>query len=274
MYRYAKVGLSIEAKGSTAGELSIASSTEPLSGLLAGGLPGRDELDTWEIADDQLSYSAAVKMSLPVFTVDSKFQSRVLVRDVRRFARREVNGVLGEYGVAIRLVITVFALNLESTLTLPVVAAQAELNMVSAHAKMTVLGFRDSKVGDLLPSFEKLDIEGLQEYTQSVDKIRSYISRNGEAVFPTLLREVPEPPGPDEEELADGVATARALRLIAKRRTQKESLAGIPAGWAVFTRATARTYESIIPGASVDVRPDAESAKRAATWVSWLDFSS
>lgn len=272
MYRYDAVGPGITAEDAVAAE-EADDVLEVLSAFPAAAIPGRDELDTWEIADDQLSYSAALKMNLPVFTVDSSFQSRVLVRDVRRYARREVDGVVGEYGVAVRLVITVFALELEGALTVPVVAAQAELNLVSAHAKMTVLGFRDSKVGELLPSFEKLDIEGLQKYTQAADKIRSYISRNEAAVFPTLLRQVPEPPGPDEEELATGVATARALRLIARRRSQKEALAGIPAGWEVFTTATARTYASITPGAPVDARPDAEAAKRAATWVGWLDFT-
>lgn len=233
-------------------------------------LPTRKDLNQWEIYDEQMSLDAALKLGLPVASASGTYATRVVVRDVRRFVRREEEGgVVAEYGVALRMVVRVSAKQLDLSLTLPMIAAQATLGMVAATARLQVMGSVDSAIGDLLPSFEELDVNSYSKYTQAVDDIRKYLAKHEEGIFPVLLRKV-LPADSTEAALINAMATAYALKQIARRRSLDDALAETPSDWDSFTLTVRGTYDRFGAGSASSERPSSEVAGRADSWVSLI----
>ncbi len=227
------------------------------------------DLTSWEIYEDQLSYHGALEMDLPVAKVDAKLDRRVLIRDVMRYATVDVDGVEQDYGVAIRLVVTVAAETLDAALTIPIVAANAELGRLSAAARLRVIGFRSNKVGDLLPDFATLDVGNYGKYTASTDAIRGYISKNADAIVPVLLRTASRPDDKDSRMLVT-TATSRALRAVANRESLDALLRSIADRWPEYSAAVTEEYAYLAPGIKRGDQPTKEQAEGAREWMAWL----
>jgi hypothetical protein len=188
------------------------------------------------------------------------------------FATREVDGEVGEYGVAIRLVLTVSATALEGALTIPIVAAQAQLNRVTASARMSVLGFRDIRVGRLLPAFDILDVQGYGKYTKAADDIRAYIATHGQSIDPVLLRKVPSPPAAEDDYFGTAVGSARALRMIARGKSQGDALRDIPSKFESLRAGVQQTYSRLLPDTPLTERPqDHDAMDIADRWAAWIE---
>lgn len=228
-------------------------------------VPGRDDLDQSLITDEQLSVKGAAKLGLPVGTVAAGLDSRVLLRDVRIFTTRTSEGVVYEYGVGIRMVVTVSATKLESSLTLPMVAAQAELGIINATAKMTVDGFRDTGVVNLFPKFQQLDVQTYSNWTTSMDSVREYVQAHTEAIFPVLLRK--SSANPTEPNYLEAVAISRALVWIANARTLERAIDKVPSD---IREATVSVYEQLSPDTDPVKRPTQQAVDLALKLTQWL----
>lgn len=230
-------------------------------------IPGPGELNTWEIVEEQLSYSAAVSMGLPVVKISATLDRQVLVRDVSRFKRLSVPSGTRDYGVGVRLVVTISAAKIDGEVNLPVAAAKAELGMLNAQARMSVIGFTDSKVGKLLPEFGELRVGSFGKYTTAADRVRDYIADHEEHITPDLLRSTE--PLPDQDRLTPTIATARAIAAIANRRSLQDAISGL-AGRPEFAREVKEAYATFIPGLAIDARPSDAKAREAQAWSSLL----
>lgn len=230
--------------------------------------PGERDLENWQVRDDQLSYNAAVKMNLPIADVSGEFSRRVILRDTCRYTEVRSGTTVTTWGVAVRLTVTVWAAKLEGQLTLPMVAAQAQLGMVKASADLRVLGFRSNAVGKLLPRFQTLDVGSYSEYTKASDEVSSFISEHPEDVVPVILKTF-EPPA-EGSGLLEAVGAARALRFLARRRSMRQAVEDLNA-WPELAEAVKATYGEMSPESGLDDKPSSGAADRAAQWVSWLE---
>lgn len=230
--------------------------------------PNEADLQNWQIRDDQLSFDAALKAGFGFADVDANMSRRVVLRDVCRYTERVSGSTVTTWGVAVRLAVRVWAAKLDARLTLPVVAAQAQLGMVSASADMRILGFRNNEVGKFLPDFQTLDVGNYGAYTKATDAVRAFISEHPESIVPVVLRTY-ELPASTDKRIVDAVGTARALRAITRRRSQSEALEGT-ASWAPIREAVSKTYSELAPDCAFEERPSQEAAAQADRWYSWV----
>ena len=226
------------------------------------------DLTSWEIYEELVEYGAAVRMNLPVAKVDAKLDRQVLVRDVMRYATVRRGDESHDYGVAIRLVVTVAAAKIDGELTLPVIAAKAELGMLSASARLRVIGYRNNDIGGMLPDFARLDVGNYGKYTEASDNIRAFIAKNKSFIFPVLLRTV-EKPSSNEADLLQAVSRARALRAVANREPLDDVVRNSRDAWPEFASAVTEAYKNLAPGISDTDRPTKAQADAARRWATW-----
>lgn len=171
-------------------------------------------LSDWSSVDSQMSVTAAVKIGLPPAAVDMGLQSRVVLREIRRSGEVDVAGVRELWGVAIRLSVVVQGVKIDSRLTLPIIAAHAQLGTLSAQATITVAGFDDDRILALLPNFAEMNTETYSAYTSATDAIKRHIAKHPENLTPKRLGIVLSPRNVDED-LRTAAVQASAVRSIA-----------------------------------------------------------
>lgn len=225
-----------------------------------------DDLTTWQIIDDQLSVDAAAEAGFGVVSLEGSTQGRVIVRDVSMSTRRTIDGRECDVGCGLRLVVKVTAAELKGDLTLPVVAAKAQLSLLSASAEMSVKGLADPGAFDKLPSFAQLDVDGFSKYTESADIIRKHIADHPERVRPEILRVLPEQV--DEGDYPRAVGVMFAMKAIADGHTLDEALRGRPSDWAEYYTAIRSTYASVVSGRG-DQEPSRAAREEARSWLAW-----
>ena len=226
-------------------------------------VPGRDDLDQSEITDDQMSVDVALDLKLPVIDIKGKAQRRVLVRDVRQFAVRQVGDETIEYGFSIRMVITAAADTLDANLTIPMVTASAQLGRLSAAAKMQVVGYRDKAILQLFPQFATLDVDNYGEYTRAIDRIRAHISKKPEKIWPVELRKYG---ASQADPLLDGVVSAYAIRSLYARKSISQVMQGQPKEQLGIVR---KIYAELAGISSDDERPE-NTLDAVGPYLRWL----
>ena len=105
---------------------------------------------------------------------------------VTRFADVVDDGRTYRYGVAIRVLLEIYSAELEGDLTLPVVAAKAELGAVSASAQLLVYGYTGNLTQEL-PSWQSFDVNSYADYLKSVSDLRSQVLKDTANIKPVLL---------------------------------------------------------------------------------------
>ena len=148
-------------------------------------------LETWVIQAHAYSEQQAAKVSIlgRLFAGEAQRVKAGVIHDAKRFslATTESDRKV-EIGVAVRLAVATSSINAKFELTLPNLAADAQLNGSEARVGITVIGYT-GPLGDILPAPRKLDVETCSEYMEAFRKIQSVIF--GEAgwryVVPTAL---------------------------------------------------------------------------------------
>ena len=105
------------------------------------------------------------------------------VRDEEHPRRKEKR-----YGVSVRLLVAATDWEFKGKLTIPVVAASAELGYRSANIAIQVRGYVGS-LGDKLPSPTTLNVESYAEYITSFKAIQDQVFKDEENQRPVLLEE-------------------------------------------------------------------------------------
>jgi hypothetical protein len=160
----------------------------------AAGIPGKiagipqdgTQLPILQQESYQMQASLAAKLGFPIASVSTDNKIVVMLYGVTRFADVADNGHTYRYGVAIRVLLEIYSNELDGDLTLPVVAAKAQLGAVSASAQLLVYGY----VGDLaqeLPSWQSFDVNSYADYLKSVSDVRSQVLKDAANIKPVLL---------------------------------------------------------------------------------------
>jgi hypothetical protein len=190
-------------------------------------IPGVDDLGAWRWQQTEMSSNLAVKLGFAVGSVSASTQSRTLIAEFSRSATVEVEGAHAQYGVAARLVVGVTSFEAKGALTIPVLAAEAQLGRSQASVNLTVTGYVGDGLAELLPTdILTLNVDTYSSLTTSISNIVKLIGSDRENVRPELLWVEAEDEGPAkiEDELTRAVGAAYALSQIRDSETLDEAL--------------------------------------------------
>ncbi|MCH9651998.1 MAG: hypothetical protein K0U98_27460 [Deltaproteobacteria bacterium] len=153
--------------------------------------PVKYPLERWLIQAHAYEEGQAAKIGIlgRLFSGQLERVKAGVIHDAKRFSVIETSeGRSVEFGVAIRLSVATSKVTGEMELTLPNLAAEAQLHNTDTRIGITVTGYV-GPLGALLPAPRKLNVETCIEYTEAFRKIQALVF--GEAgwphVSPTIL---------------------------------------------------------------------------------------
>ncbi|WP_050526292.1 hypothetical protein [Pseudorhodobacter aquimaris] len=146
------------------------SGTQPLVGA---------DLELWDVQAHQYRSEIGGKVDLLARLFSTK--GRVVLQGVVQEAKRYrilvgENGVKTEIGCAVRLTAATSSQNFSAKLTIPNLAASAQLDYGKSDVRiaLSVSGFC-GPLGDLIPSPAQLSVENFAEYMQAFANIQKYV---------------------------------------------------------------------------------------------------
>ncbi|BCY09366.1 hypothetical protein [Actinoplanes sp. L3-i22] len=148
--------------------------------------PDGSELPILQQESYQMQATLAVKLGFPIATVSAADKVIAMLYGITRYTDVVDNGHTDRYGVAIRVLLEIYNEDVDADLTLPVVAAKAQLGAVSATAQLLVHGY----VGDLaaeLPSWQSFDVNSYAEYRKAISAVQRQVFRDVANIRPVLL---------------------------------------------------------------------------------------
>jgi len=134
-------------------------------------------LDRWDVQSHQYTTKLAVEASIlgRLFSSSAKVSSYGLVQEAKRFCIRTTETSRRvEYGTAVRLSVVVLATDFDASLTLPNIAAKAQLSDIHARIALSVDGYT-GPLGELLPAPDNLNVENLAVYTAAFKAIQAQV---------------------------------------------------------------------------------------------------
>lgn len=156
-------------------------------------LPTAEDLGELESRTYDLSVEAAGKLKIPVIgDVGGGGSRRVVVYEWTRFTNRDTpDGGVDRWGYTIRFCVTVSKLNSSSTITLPFLAAEAQLGRIEASWTMQVRGLRGPQIDAAVLPPESLDVETFVMARKSMQEIVAAVSDEHTSIHPVLLFHTP-----------------------------------------------------------------------------------
>lgn len=148
-------------------------------------------LEHWRVQAHAYADSQAAKVGLlgRLFSGEAEKVRGGVIHDAKRFTtmRTENSGHV-EIGVAVRLSVATSNVRASVELTLPNLAAEAQLRNVDTRVGITVAGYV-GPLGDLLPAPGKLDVETCIEYMEAFRQIQALIfgEEGARYLYPTVL---------------------------------------------------------------------------------------
>jgi hypothetical protein len=169
----------------------------PEYGNLEGGVPGQggagseSDLDRWDVQSHQYSTKADVETSIlaRLLSGSAKASNYGLVQEAKRFCiQTSENGRRVEFGTAVRLSVAVLSTDFNLSLTLPNIAAKAQISNLQARISLSVDGYV-GPLGEMLPAPDNLNVENLNIYTTAFKSIQAMVFGQQGLTFisPTLL---------------------------------------------------------------------------------------
>lgn len=148
-------------------------------------------LDRWDVQSHQYTTTADVEASIlaRLFSTNAHVSSYGIVQEAKRFCiLTSDTGRRVEFGTAVRLSVAVLATKFEAALTLPNVAAKAQLSNLRARIALSVDGYV-GPLGGILPAPDNLNVENLAVYTTAFKAIQAEVFGAPGLSFlsPTLL---------------------------------------------------------------------------------------
>lgn len=148
-------------------------------------------LDRWDVKTHTYKDKVAGKVGFlaGLFSGASERVAAGVVHEAKRYRLEKTRkGRVVEIGVSVRLSVATTAFNANFDLSIPNLAAQAQLGMSEARIGISVVGFF-GPVGDLLPAPEDLNVENFSIFTNAAKLIQKRVFGPDGVNFmaPTLL---------------------------------------------------------------------------------------
>lgn len=232
----------------------------------AAGIPqSLDDLTNIEVQSYDLSVTAAASLSIPVIgTVGGGLNRRVVVLEQAAFAEIADGEVKLRYGYAVRFCVTVSRWDANLKLSLPFLAASAEVGSVAAQWRLQILGLTGRKIDEALVPPTELNVEKFILAKQSQEKIIGAIRDSTTSFTPQLLLRI-EPLQQKVRNLRIGASQTYALSSLERGRSLVEALRRLnadPAGDTLRTDTIRDLYRTF--GADDDNAKPSDSLRRQA----------
>lgn len=137
----------------------------------AGGIPSSlTDLGRIEVQSYDLSITAAANLSIPVIgSAGGSANRRVVVLEQSAYREVPENGAVLQYGNAVRFCVTVTKWDANLKLTLPFLAASAEVGSIAAHWTLQILGLAGPKIAEAILPPAELNVEKFVLAKQSLE---------------------------------------------------------------------------------------------------------
>jgi hypothetical protein len=230
------------------------------------GIPQNlDELTTIVTRTYDLSVTAAGELNIPVVgTVSGGVSRRVVV--LERTAYKEITDPAGtrrQYGYALRLALTVGKITAEAKMTLPFLAASAELGQVEAKWTLQVMGLSGPKIDAAMLPPKELNLETFVLANQSLQSLINAV-RDPQTRFTAALVALFKPVEAVEREYRASAGRAYALARIERGRKRLEALNDLGQISQEMRDAIVDTYKDVA-GITSDIEAPAAEARAKAS---------
>lgn len=228
-------------------------------------VPKATQLSRWETQSWSLGVDYAAKLGFPMAGGEISGAERIFLQEFSRSKDVDAGGGLKvRYGVAVRLLVRVSEMRTAMSLTLPIIAANAELGAARAESRLLVVGYNGQGLAKLIPKPKQFNVENYVELVDSVGRIQELIASDVANVAPEPL-EVPESvvgPGSDYDK---AVAIAWALSSLAEGRNCEWARRELPAATEEMRNLVEHVYAEFTDnGARGEAPPAAARAKARA----------
>ncbi|MCA8992273.1 MAG: hypothetical protein KDA69_01520 [Planctomycetaceae bacterium] len=161
------------------------------SGGAASNAVTAAQLDHWDVQTHQYRNEVAGSIGIfgALFSGKAKSVNAGVIQEAKRFCiRKTKEGRRVEFGVSVRLSVASNLSQADFTLSIPNIAASAQLESCDARIGLTVLGFT-GPIGDMLPAPDDLNVTNYAKFTEAFQKIQAHVlGTNGENYLaPTVL---------------------------------------------------------------------------------------
>lgn len=165
--------------------------SQPIRDLIVPSPAQSYPLERWLVQAHSYHESEAVKVGIfsRLFAGEASRVKAGVIHDAKRFSLIETGDSRRvEIGVAVRLSVATSNVSAKLELTLPNLAAEAQLKNTDARVGITVIGY-GGPLGSLLPAPRKLDVETCVEYLSAFQKIQAIVfgDEGWQHVLPTTL---------------------------------------------------------------------------------------
>jgi hypothetical protein len=221
-----------------------------------------DELGELESSTYDLGVTSALKVSIPVVgSISGGADRRVVVYEWTRFKQiPDAGGVLYRYGYVARFCLTVSKWNVGMSVSMPFLAAQAELGTVQASWLMQVRGLVGKAIDRVVLPPQALKVETFVLAAQSLEAVVSAIHDPSTRFVPEVLLAVIDPSSPEHEYWLASVK-AFALHSISRGRTCEEAQARLSTTDLAALEAVRDVYTAL--GVAGATSPNEDSRQKA-----------
>jgi hypothetical protein len=185
------------------------------------------------VALTKLDRDAAAELGFTVGSVKATANTRLLVMDTVRAETIQVGRRKQRWGCGYRLQIEISNIEAAGRLTLPWIAASAELGQIEASINLNVRGYPKNDLWDVIPDPEPLDVDSYKHYLEAASNIKDKFNELGdEAVSVLLASDDPKSDimvgGISDAELDESSAIIWGLRSIDREWVLQEALNEFP----------------------------------------------
>jgi hypothetical protein len=222
-----------------------------------------DDLIVQETRNFDLSISAALEANIPVAGgLSGGYNQRVVVLERAAYKPIAVNEVKEQYGYAIRMAITVTKRTGSMKLTLPFLAASAELGEIEARWILKVHGLAGPKIDEVSLPPTELNVETFVLAKQSLEKLIGAV-RDSSTKFSAQLIGVEKPRALVEGDFTKSVAKAYALGRIERGRSIKRAIEDVEPATEEFKDLVSDAYQDFAGINNPDETPAGEVVRKA-----------
>lgn len=191
-----------------------------------------------------LSVTAAGKLNIPVIgDVSGGYSRRVIVLERSAYRSIEHSSTKYQYGYAIRLAITVSQVDSSIKLTLPFLAASAQVGRIEAKWTLQVVGLSGSEIDKVMLPPQELNVETFVTAKQSLSKLIDAV-RHATTVFSAVQIAVELPEDIQRRRLLEAFGTTWAVYNISRGRSRGTANAEVDTAQPELRDAVSDTYKA------------------------------
>jgi len=212
-----------------------------------------------------LTVTGAVSLNIPVIGgVSGEFDRRVIVLERTAYKIITHDDIEYWYGYAIRLIITVNKITADMKLTLPFMAASAELGRVEGKWTLHVAGLAGAAIDAAIMPPKALSVETFVLASQSLEALIKAVRVTG-TTFTAVKVGVKKPADVVEREYRIAVGRSYALGRIHEGRKLSEALNDLDTYDDILKDTITDTYKEFAGITSNNVKPKASVRNKAGT---------